>query len=267
MPEISDTEKEQLVLAAFVKKFPKALIRELREDDFPSLQQEIKEMAARVGKSIFKIYVVESKKVAAFYHHSTNSMAFTVGMLQHPEIGLVELQSVVGHEIAHDLVDYFEYTSTAKALTDALPPTLQFLTVCMGVVAAIHLCFGRVEKARDSGGVFLLGALTTMIAQKTAPKLQKFCVKAINRQQELECDAVSVALNMPENPHGLIKVLEIAEITDQHKPSSHHDWRREMKASHPTLWNRALHIENLASNPDAVEKLQRKYSIKPAHKP
>lgn len=177
--------------------------REVRPEDYPELNEIVKNLCQRGNLPKPKIYIIESDTPNAFAtgRNPQNAVvAVTTGILR--ILNREELTGVLAHELAH--------VQHRDILIGTIAATIAGAIGMLAHIAQFALIFGRGSNHRDSNPLALL--LTIIIAPITATLIQL----AITRTREFGADAGGAKLC--GQPLWLASALEKLEIYNKKRP-------------------------------------------------
>ncbi|MFT8705226.1 zinc metalloprotease HtpX [Bifidobacterium aquikefiricola] len=174
--------------------------RQVSEQEAPELYQIVRELSARAGKPMPRIYIAPTMSPNAFAtgrNERHAAVCCTQGILQ--MLNVREIRGVLGHELMH----VYNRDILTSAIASALATIITYLGYSM-----MYLGGGNRDRdSRDSGGFGLIGVLlSTILAPIGATLIQL----SISRTREFDADedgsrltgdpaALASALNKIEN--------------------------------------------------------------------
>lgn len=173
--------------------------RQVSEQDAPELYQIVRELSAKAGKPMPRIYVAPTMSPNAFAtgrNERHAAVCCTQGILQ--MLNAREIRGVLGHELMH----VYNHDILTSAIASAMATIITYLGYSM-----MYLGGGRGRDSRDSGGLGFVGILlSTILAPIGATLIQL----SISRTREFDADedgsrltgdpaALASALNKIEN--------------------------------------------------------------------
>ena len=178
----------------------------VEEGQAPQLYQIVRNLVAREGLPMPKIYVIPTDTPNAFAtgrnpEHAAVAVTEGIMRLLRPE----ELEGVLAHELAH--------VKNRDTLTSAVAATLAGAIMMLANMLRWSAILGGVQSDdRDrGGGIFGLLAMTIV-----APLAATLIQLAISRSREYEADATGARL--AHSPFGLASALEKLELANEQSP-------------------------------------------------
>ncbi|KFI88064.1 HtpX protein [Bifidobacterium reuteri DSM 23975] len=152
--------------------------REVSEQEAPEIYQIVRELSAKAGKPMPRIYIAPTMSPNAFAtgrNERHAAVCCTQGILQ--ILNARELRGVLGHELMH----VYNRDILTSAIASAMATVITYLGYSL-------LYFGggsRDDREGGSGGLGLIGALLSMILAPIAASLIQM---AISRTREYDAD-------------------------------------------------------------------------------
>ncbi|MFT8357339.1 zinc metalloprotease HtpX [Bifidobacterium aquikefiri] len=174
--------------------------RQVSEQEAPELYQIVRELSAKAGKPMPRIYIAPTMSPNAFAtgrNERHAAVCCTQGILQ--VLNAREIRGVLGHELMH----VYNHDILTSAIASALATIITYLGYSMMYLGG----GGRDRNSRDSNGFGLIGILlSTILAPIGATLIQL----SISRTREFDADedgsrltgdpaALASALNKIEN--------------------------------------------------------------------
>lgn len=175
--------------------------REVSEQEAPEIYQIVRELSAKAGKPMPRIYIAPTMSPNAFAtgrNERHAAVCCTQGILQ--ILNARELRGVLGHELMH--------VYNRDILTSAMATVISYLGYSL-------MYFGddRSDDRNDSGGLGLIGALLSMILAPIAASLIQM---AISRTREYDADEDGSLLT--GDPEALASALNKISYGAQSEP-------------------------------------------------
>ncbi|TPF93090.1 zinc metalloprotease HtpX [Bifidobacterium sp. UTBIF-78] len=153
--------------------------REVSEQEAPEIYQIVRELSAKAGKPMPRIYIAPTMSPNAFAtgrNERHAAVCCTQGILQ--ILNARELRGVLGHELMH----VYNHDILTSAIASAMATVITYLGYSL-------MYFGggssRDDREGGSGGLGLIGVLLSMILAPIAASLIQM---AISRTREYDAD-------------------------------------------------------------------------------
>lgn len=152
--------------------------REVSEREAPEIYQIVRELSAKAGKPMPRIYIAPTMSPNAFAtgrNERHAAVCCTQGILQ--ILNMRELRGVLGHELMH----VYNHDILTSAIASAMATVITYLGYSL-------MYFGggsRDDRNNSSGGLGLVGVLLSMILAPVAASLIQM---AISRTREFDAD-------------------------------------------------------------------------------
>ncbi|MFT8639405.1 MAG: zinc metalloprotease HtpX [Bifidobacterium sp.] len=173
--------------------------RQVSEQEAPELYQIVRELSAKAGKPMPRIYIAPTMSPNAFAtgrNERHAAVCCTQGILQ--MLNVREIRGVLGHELMH----VYNHDILTSAIASAMATIITYLGYSM-----MYLGGGRGRDSRDSGGFGIIGILLSTILAPIGASLIQL---SISRTREFDADedgsrltgdpaALASALNKIEN--------------------------------------------------------------------
>ena len=152
--------------------------REVSEQEAPEIYQIVRELSAKAGKPMPRIYIAPTMSPNAFAtgrNERHAAVCCTQGILQ--ILNARELRGVLGHELMH----VYNRDILTSAIASAMAPVITYLGY-----SQMYFGGGNSRDDRDnSGGLGLIGVLLSVILAPIAASLIQM---AISRTREYDAD-------------------------------------------------------------------------------
>ena len=151
--------------------------REVSEQEAPEIYQIVRELSAKAGKPMPRIYIAPTMSPNAFAtgrNERHAAVCCTQGILQ--ILNARELRGVLGHELMH----VYNHDILTSAIASAMATVISYLGYSL-----MYFGGGSRDDRDSSGGLGLIGALLSVILAPIAASLIQM---AISRTREYDAD-------------------------------------------------------------------------------
>ena len=151
--------------------------REVSEQEAPEIYQIVRELSAKAGKPMPRIYIASTMSPNAFAtgrNERHAAVCCTQGILQ--ILNARELRGVLGHELMH----VYNHDILTSAIASAMATVISYLGYSL-----MYFGGGSRDDRDSSGGLGLIGALLSVILAPIAASLIQM---AISRTREYDAD-------------------------------------------------------------------------------
>lgn len=153
--------------------------REVSEAEAPEIYQIVRELSAKAGKPMPRIYIAPTMSPNAFAtgrNERHAAVCCTQGILQ--ILNARELRGVLGHELMH----VYNHDILTSAIASAMATVITYLGYSLMYIGGGN---SRDDRNGGSGGLGLIGVLLSMILAPIAASLIQM---AISRTREYDAD-------------------------------------------------------------------------------
>ncbi|PLS23889.1 zinc metalloprotease HtpX [Bifidobacterium imperatoris] len=151
--------------------------REVSEQEAPEIYHIVRELSAKAGKPMPRIYIAPTMSPNAFAtgrNERHAAVCCTQGILQ--ILNARELRGVLGHELMH----VYNHDILTSAIASAMATVITYLGYSL-----MYFGGGRDSRDNNSGGLGLIGVLVSAILAPIAASLIQM---AISRTREYDAD-------------------------------------------------------------------------------